>query len=74
MEINIGGKKIDFDFGKNGECNGFDAWRLLEFVIKNKIETPFNSEERIKSEIKNTEVTGEIVKGNGMGNNYYANS
>ena len=34
MEIDLGDIFIDFDFGENGEFNGFDPWRLFYFVEK----------------------------------------
>ena len=34
MEIEGNGLSIDFDFGENGELNGFDAFRLHNFVTR----------------------------------------
>ena len=74
MEINIGGTKIDFDFGENGETNGFNAWRLSEFVHDNGIDTTLNTEGKITSAINNAINAGVIVKAAGVGTNYYVNS
>lgn len=32
IEIVAKGIRIDFDWGKNGEADGFDAWRLYNFA------------------------------------------
>ena len=42
---------IDFDFGENGEADGFDAWRLWDFAEGNKIPTLFQSGDEIKEVI-----------------------
>lgn len=34
-EVRYAGKSVDFDFGKNGEIGGFDAWWLAKFSGKN---------------------------------------
>jgi hypothetical protein len=74
MEINIDGTKIDFDFGQNGQFNGFDSWRLYEFVQKNRIKSLIRCEEEMDKLVKSAVAGGYIVKGSGMGNVYYANS
>ena len=48
MMINTGKEKIDFDFGKNGEFNGFDAYRLANYIRLNKIKTELDTEEKMK--------------------------
>lgn len=30
--VHFPGNVVDFDFGSNGEINGFDAWRLVGFA------------------------------------------
>lgn len=74
MEVTTSGTIIDFDFGQNGEFNGFDAWRLSEFVKNNKLKTTLTSEKDIESEITKAIKEGEIIKGKGMGNLHYVNS
>lgn len=74
LEINIDGVTVDFDFGLNGEFNGFDAWRLMEFINNNKINTSLNTEAIIESAINEALKSGEIVKDEGMGNVHYVNS
>jgi hypothetical protein len=40
---------VDFDFGKNGEINGFDDWRLAEFAEERIKLYGFSSREEIVS-------------------------
>ncbi|MGN6545331.1 MAG: DUF6896 domain-containing protein [Aureliella sp.] len=35
IELSIGSLKIDFDWGPNGEPDGFDVWRLYNFTLDN---------------------------------------
>jgi len=72
MEIDVGGAIIDFDFGANGELNGFDDWRLFNFVEVNKLETSLNTEDKIEDAIESAMEAGEIMKSRGL--NYYENS
>lgn len=74
MEININGTKIDFDFGANGEFNGFDSWRLFQFIQNNKIQTQINSESQLNGLFKSALAKGFIIKGKGKGNVHYTNS
>ncbi|WHI52371.1 hypothetical protein P3339_06200 [Microbulbifer sp. MLAF003] len=74
MEVNIDGTKIGFDFGMNGEFNGFDAWQLSEFVRSNKIKSDLKSEDDFKSAIEKAVKDDEIVKSTGMGSIFYVNS
>lgn len=34
-DVRFSGKRVDFDFGKNGEVGGFDAWWLAKFAGEN---------------------------------------
>ena len=36
IELKIGDLTIDFDWGPNGEPDGFDAWRLNNFTLDNQ--------------------------------------
>ncbi|MFT5594287.1 MAG: hypothetical protein ACI8SR_002676 [Oceanicoccus sp.] len=74
MKINVDGIIIDFDFGMNGEFNGFDAWRLSEFVRWNKIKSSIKSEKEFEAVLNEAIQNKEIVKSNGMGNILYVNS
>jgi hypothetical protein len=35
VELKIRGLIIDFDWGDNGEADGFDVWRLYNFAVEN---------------------------------------
>ncbi len=69
MEINTGSFKIDSDFGENGEINGFDPWRLEEFVRVNNIKTKLKSAEKIKRAVADAVENSEIYKSSYI--NYY---
>ena len=57
-----GGKyKIDLDLGKNGEINGFDAWRLFDFAEGNVLQVPFGSHREIESALKDAEISGDLI-------------
>lgn len=74
MAIKIDGTHIDFDFGANGEFNGFDSWRLFEFIQSNNIKSRISSEEKMIELVDLAISRGYIIKDNGMGNVHYANS
>ncbi|MEL6694585.1 MAG: hypothetical protein AAFP89_00035 [Bacteroidota bacterium] len=62
---------IDFDFGENGEADGFDAWRLRRFAENNKISTPFQSGEEIQEVIAVETEKGALIFSGYI--NYYLN-
>lgn len=70
----MNGTKVDFDFGRSGQFNGFDSWRLYEFIKMNKIKSPISSEEQMAELFNISVLLGEIVKGTGMGGVHYVNS
>ena len=74
MEIDVDGTVIDFDFGNDGQFNGFDAWRLYNFIESNKIKSTISSSEQMSDLFKKAVSFGQIVKGTGMGNVHYVNS
>ena len=74
IEVELGKMKIDFDFGHNGEINGFDSWRLFNFVTENKVKTVLNTEQKIKVAIEQAINKGYIYKPSGMGSNHYVRS
>lgn len=55
------GGKVDFDFGAEGQINGFDLWRLTHFAGKRLKDYGFPSEESIKSVFQIAIDSGEIV-------------
>jgi len=74
MELLEGSIKIDFDFGENGEINGFDAYRLFNFIILNKLNSHFKSENDIVLAINEAIDSGAIIQSKGMGSNCYVGS
>lgn len=74
MEIDLKDIKIDFDFGKAGEFDRFDAYRLFNFIKVNRIKSSFLSEEEIEEEIKKLVSTGQIKQDKGWGNGHYVSS
>ncbi|WP_413144048.1 DUF6896 domain-containing protein [Burkholderia cepacia] len=46
-DVNLPEKSVDFDFGENGEIDGFDAWRLAEFAGMNLRKYGFNTAEEL---------------------------
>ena len=71
MEVEGNGLSIDFDFGENGEFNGFDAFRLYNFSGRNHMLTSLAAEEGIEAALGRAIETGEVVQGQGMGSVYY---
>ncbi len=74
MEIDLKDIKIDFDVGKAGEFNRFDAYRLFNFIEINKIKSSFLSEEEIEEKIKELVSAGQIKQDKGWGNGHYVSS
>lgn len=74
IEVELGNIKIDFDFGDNGEINGFDSWRLLNFVTENEIKTSLNTEQKINIAIEQAIDKGYIYKPNSVSCNHYVGS
>lgn len=72
MAINTGSFKIDFDFGKNGEINAFDPWRLHEFARVNKIKTNLKSLNEVETAINDAIEKNEIYKSSYI--NHYVSS
>ncbi|MEQ1517204.1 MAG: hypothetical protein ABL931_12030 [Usitatibacteraceae bacterium] len=53
--------KVDFDFGINGQIDGFDLWRLTSFAEGRLREFGFSSEQEIKTAFQSSVDSGEIV-------------
>ncbi len=51
---------IDFDFGENGEANGFDPFRLFNFLNSNNIDSSYKSVDEIKNDIQYEVENGNI--------------
>lgn len=52
---------VDFDFGAEGQIDGFDLWRLTNFAGKRLKNYGFPSEQSIKSAFQLAIESGEIV-------------
>ena len=73
MMKDTGKEKIDFDFGEAGEFNGFDAYRLANYVRLNKVQTDLDTEQKMKEEFETALESNLLVKGNDS-NVFYLNS
>ncbi len=51
---------IDFDFGENGEIDGFEPHRLSNFAGKRLVDYGFRSERDVKSAVARAEAAGHI--------------
>ena len=61
VELTIGALIIDFDWGDNGEPDGFDAWRLWRFTQSNHPEIEC-SHESIERWLESAHQDGELTK------------
>lgn len=51
---------VDFDFGDEGQMDGFDAWRLHRFARRRLPEYGFTSEKDIEAALNEAERSGEL--------------
>ncbi len=69
--INLSTGSVDFDYGPNGEINGFDAWRLYNFARERPSKhRKYCDEETIKKELKEYIELKKIKKMSGISNLY----
>ena len=61
ISMNDGNMSADFDLGDKGQINGFDAWRLADFVIKNNIKTSLSNGKVIETAIADAVKTGDVT-------------
>ncbi len=52
---------VDFDFGANGEIDGFDAWRLVSFAGKKLDEYGFANEAMLNACFKDEVAAGSLI-------------
>ena len=62
IELTLDGLSIDFDWGDSGEPDGFDAWRLWNFVQVNKIATYCGSYDQVRSWLEEAAARGELTR------------
>ena len=67
IEMKIASLTIDFDWGENGEPDGFDTWRLYKFALVNS-KLLSCTYESIKSWIDDALAAGELTR---LGTLYY---
>ena len=60
--VNLPSGKVDFDFGAEGQIDGFDLWRLVGFAEGRLIAYGFSSEQDVKSAFQSAEQSGKIVR------------
>ncbi len=61
-EVHLKGGIVDFDFGENGEINGFDLWRLAGFAGDKLEQYGFASEEETQKCFESAVTEGALVR------------
>lgn len=61
IELTIGSMIIDFDWGPNGEQDGFDGWRLYVYPLNNDMEEELSHAE-INDLLQSAFGAGELIK------------
>lgn len=56
------GLYIDFDWGANGEPDGFDTWRLWHFHEQNEIPLPYCDYTDLKNALIRAHAEGDIIQ------------
>jgi hypothetical protein len=51
-EVRWSGGSVDFDFGENGEVDGFDEWRLWKYCQSNTYGSMFSTEADLKAAVQ----------------------
>lgn len=59
--VSLPSSRVDFDFGKHGEINGFDSWRLVSFAKSNLVAYGFDTFESLEDAFQEALQRGEIV-------------
>ena len=67
VELKIGDLTVDFDWGEQGEPDGFHAWRLYSFALDNGSSGSL-SHDAIQRWLDDALATGELIK---SGSLYY---
>ena len=52
---------VDFDFGKEGQLNGVDPWKLFYFAEENSVSLPYASVNELQVEFKSLVQNGEFI-------------
>ena len=59
--VHLPSAKVDFDFGAQGQIDGFDLWRLVDFAARGLAKYGFSSEQAVKTAFQAAVESGEIV-------------
>ncbi len=62
IELAFDGVTIDFDWGDSGEADGFDAWRLWNFVRVNEIPVDCAAHSQVRSWLEEAAACGDLVQ------------
>src|SRR5262245_24256312 len=62
IELTLDGLTIDFDWGDAGEPDGFDAWRVWNFVQVNKIAADCGGYDQVRSWLEEAAVRDELTR------------
>jgi hypothetical protein len=62
IELTLDGVTIDFDWGDAGEPDGFDAWRLWNFVQANKIAADCGGYAQVRSWLEEAATRGDLTR------------
>lgn len=61
-KVHLASGSVDFDFGRAGQINGFDMWRLADFAGDRLAAFGFNSQDELEHVFKAEVESGEISK------------
>jgi hypothetical protein len=62
IEVAFRDLTIDFDWGKSGQPDGFDVWRLWNFIAVNQLNVPCISDSQLESWIQQAFQSGELIQ------------
>jgi len=62
IELVLDGVTIDFDWGDAGEPDGFDAWRLWNFIRVNELPVACDSYAQVRSWLEEAAASGELTR------------
>jgi hypothetical protein len=62
IELALGDVMIDFDWGDAGEPDGFDTWRLWNFVRSNEIAVDCESQAQVRAWLEEAAAFGELTQ------------
>ena len=60
--VHVNGIATDFDLGRRGETDGFDAWRLFRFIADHGFGCSYRSHRVLDADLQIAASAGEIVR------------